>query len=204
MGDPTGATRLHVVELFLNELGHEITPERLELLVAPNVVYRVPGHHKLSGSFSGLDEVAAYLSRLAGLAHGTFDLLQWEDRMVGDNYVAVLGRIQIQVGGRISRDRTVFVFDFDDRQRIRSIEVFLEDQDGYTVTTTLLDHNIWDLTRAKHKWPPASEAPLTWLGFLAWSASRRTGAIEPTLTWEMFLSRCLSVRQPEDDEEDDD
>jgi len=81
------------------------------------------------------------------------------------------------------------------------IEVFLADQDAYVVTTTLLDHNIWDLTRAKHKWPPASEAPLTWLGFLAWSASRRTGAIEPSLTWELFLSKCLSVRQPEDEED---
>lgn len=82
------------------------------------------------------------------------------------------------------------------------IEVFLDGEDEpFTVTTTLLDHNIWDLTRAKHKWPPASEAPLTWLGFLAWSAARRTGAIEPTLTWELFLTRCLAVRQPEDEEE---
>jgi len=81
------------------------------------------------------------------------------------------------------------------------IEVFLQDRDPYTVTTTLLDHNIWDLTRAKHKWPTASDAPLTWLGFLAWSASRRTGAIEPSLVWEQFLSQCLAVRQP--DEEDD-
>ena len=81
------------------------------------------------------------------------------------------------------------------------IEVFLQDRDAFTVTTTLLDHNIWDLTRAKHKWPAAGDAPLTWLGFLAWSAARRTGAIEPALTWEQFLSLCLSVRQPDSDEE---
>lgn len=81
------------------------------------------------------------------------------------------------------------------------IEVFLTDRDAYTVTTTLLDHNIWDLTRAKHKWPDAREAPLTWLGFLAWSASRRTGRIEPSVTWELFLGDCLSVRRPEEDED---
>ena len=81
------------------------------------------------------------------------------------------------------------------------IEVFLQDRDSFIVTTTLLDHNIWDMTRAKHKWPSASDAPLTWLGFLAWSAARRTGEIEPTLVWEQFLSQCLSVRQPDEDED---
>ena len=83
------------------------------------------------------------------------------------------------------------------------IEVFLADRDAYVVTTTLLDHNTWDLTRGRHKWPSAQDAPLTWLGFLAWSASRRTGAIEPGLTWELFLSQCLSVRQPDDEEVDE-
>lgn len=79
------------------------------------------------------------------------------------------------------------------------IEVHLQDRDAFTVTTTLLDHNIWDLTRAKHKWPTAQDAPLTWLGFLAWSAARRTGAIEPALNWEQFLSQCLFVDQPDEE-----
>jgi hypothetical protein len=79
------------------------------------------------------------------------------------------------------------------------IEVTLVDRDPYIVTTTLLDHNTWDLTRARHKWPTAQEAALTWMGFLAWSASRRTGEIEPTMQWELFLSQCLSVRQPDEE-----
>lgn len=83
------------------------------------------------------------------------------------------------------------------------IEVYLQDRDAFTVSTTLLDHNIWDLTRAKHKWPTAQDAPLTWLGFLAWSAARRTGAIEPSLTWEQFLAQCLSVQNPDDEEDDE-
>jgi len=82
------------------------------------------------------------------------------------------------------------------------IEVYLADREPYTVTTTLLDHNTWDLTRARHKWPTAQDAALTWLGFLAWSASRRTGEIEPTMQWEMFLSQCLSVRQPDEDSDE--
>lgn len=82
------------------------------------------------------------------------------------------------------------------------IEVHLRDREPFTVETTLLDHNIWDLTRAKHKWPTAGDAPLTWLGFIAWSAARRTGAIEPTLTWELFLSECLSVNRPDEDDDE--
>ena len=82
------------------------------------------------------------------------------------------------------------------------IEVFLTDREPFTVTTTLMDHNTWGLTRARHKWPTAQDAPLPWMGFLAWAAARRTGAIEPALTWELFLGQCLSVRRPEDAEED--
>jgi hypothetical protein len=82
------------------------------------------------------------------------------------------------------------------------ITIYLTDREPFTVTTTLMDHNMWDMTRAKHKWPNAQDAPLTWMGFLAWSAARRTGAIEPTLTWELFLASCLSVQRPEDDDEE--
>ena len=82
------------------------------------------------------------------------------------------------------------------------IIVRLEDRDAFTVTVRLSDHNMWDITRAKHKWPTAQDAPLTWMGFLAWSAARRTGAIEPTLSWEQFLSQCLSEERPDDEESD--
>jgi hypothetical protein len=78
-----------------------------------------------------------------------------------------------------------------------SIEVELPDREPYTVTVALIDHNLWDITRAKHKWPTAQEAPLTWMGFLAWAASRRSGAVDVSMTWESFLGQCLSVGSPE-------
>lgn len=81
------------------------------------------------------------------------------------------------------------------------VEVFLEDREPFTVKTTLRDHNLWDMTRAKHKWPNAQDAPLTWLGFLAWSAARRTGAIEPELTWDGFLAICEGVERPDEEED---
>lgn len=83
-----------------------------------------------------------------------------------------------------------------------SIVVYMDDRDAFTVTTTLMDHNTWDMTRARHKWPNAQDAPLTWMGFLAWSAARRTGHIETSLTWEEFLTHCLSVERPDNDEEE--
>jgi hypothetical protein len=82
------------------------------------------------------------------------------------------------------------------------VTIHLTDRDPFTVTTTLADHNMWDMTRARHKWPNASDAPLTWMGFLAWAAARRTGAIDPSLTWETFLAECEYVERPEEDEED--
>jgi len=81
-----------------------------------------------------------------------------------------------------------------------TLRVALEDRDEYEVTTRLVDHNVWDLTRARHKWPTPGDAPMTWLGFLAWAASRRTGAIEPGMTWEAFLSSAAGVENVTEDE----
>jgi hypothetical protein len=80
------------------------------------------------------------------------------------------------------------------------IRVALDDQDEYVVTTRLSDHNLWDVTRAKHKWPTPGDAPLTWLGFLAWAASRRAGKIPASLTWEQFLAACEGVENITEDE----
>jgi hypothetical protein len=79
------------------------------------------------------------------------------------------------------------------------LRVELDGRDAYIVGTRLVDHNMWDTTRAKHGWPKPDEAPFTWQGFLAWAASRRTGLIDPELTWERFLTECLGVESLDDD-----
>jgi hypothetical protein len=84
------------------------------------------------------------------------------------------------------------------------ISVELDGREPFIVATRLSDHNVWDVTRAKHKWPTAQEAPLTWMGFIAWAAARRTGAIEASLTWEQFLAECISVERPDKDAEEED
>lgn len=73
------------------------------------------------------------------------------------------------------------------------VKVYLEGRDGYEVETRLIDHRMFDTTRAKHGWPKPDEAPLTWGAFLGWTASRRQGLIDAAMTWEQFERECLSV-----------
>lgn len=80
------------------------------------------------------------------------------------------------------------------------LRVAVEDQDEFVVTTRLSDHNLWDITRAKHKWPVPADAPMTWLGFLAWAAGRRTGKIPTSMTWDAFLAACEGVENITEDE----
>lgn len=80
-----------------------------------------------------------------------------------------------------------------------TLRVYLDGRDPVDVTTRLSDHNLWDITRAKHKWPKVDEAPVTWLGFMAWAALRRTGGTD--LSWESFLAECEGVENVDEDEE---
>lgn len=84
------------------------------------------------------------------------------------------------------------------------LRVALDEHDEYVVTTRLSDHNLWDITRSKHKWPTPADAPMTWLGFLAWAASRRSGSIPASMTWEAFLAACEGVENVTEDQTDAD
>lgn len=71
----------------------------------------------------------------------------------------------------------------------------------YTVTTRLMDHHMFDVERSKRKWPSPGESVMTWIGYLAYAASRRTGKIDPSTTWEEFLANCDEVTNLSDDDE---
>lgn len=85
---------------------------------------------------------------------------------------------------------------------VQRIVVQLDDVDEYEVATRLVDHHLWDTTRAKHRWSSPSDAPMTWLAFLAWAASRRLGKIPPDLTWEKFVDACVGVSPVDEDDVD--
>lgn len=66
--------------------------------------------------------------------------------------------------------------------------------------TTNPDLVRWDLTRPKQRppWPAFNDAPVLWMTFLAWAAARRTGAIESSVTWEIWAEEVLEVRPVEE------
>lgn len=50
----------------------------------------------------------------------------------------------------------------------------------------------FDMTRARHKWPSGTEAPILMLTFWVWAALTREG--RTTDTWELFSEQsCVSV-----------
>jgi hypothetical protein len=71
----------------------------------------------------------------------------------------------------------------------------------YELTTRLMDHHMFDVERSKRKWPSPGESVMTWLGFLAYAASRRAGKIPASTTWEDFLADCDEVVNLTDDDE---
>lgn len=61
---------------------------------------------------------------------------------------------------------------------------------------------LWDRTRIKHKWPKFDDVPWEWLGFLSWAAARRTGIIDPAVTYETWTADLLQVTAVDDDDDD--
>ena len=93
-----------------------------------------------------------------------------------------------------------------DRRLTSPLVVVIRDgHDDLTLQTNNADMVLWDLTRPKQRppWPASSDAPILWMTFLAWAAARRTGAIEPSMTWEIWRAEVLEVQPiPDDDAEE--
>jgi hypothetical protein len=83
------------------------------------------------------------------------------------------------------------------------VTIIREGQPDLELQTTNADMVLWDLTRPKQRpaWPKFDEAPMLWMTFLSWAAARRTGAIEPSVTWERWREEVLEVA-PINDEPD--
>jgi ketosteroid isomerase-like protein len=99
-------------------------------LLAPDVVYTVPGHSPLAGVFHGPAEVDAHIRQLFSATSGTFDVLKTVDWLVGLTNVAVIQFAQAQAGGVIYRSHHLFVFETDRHDLLVSIWLTFEDPDG--------------------------------------------------------------------------
>lgn len=97
-------------------------------LLDPAATYRVPGSHRLAGTFEGPEAVARHVEELLRQTHHTLDVLQWEDWMTGVNNLAGLVSIRVQRHGVIDTFRAILLVGMSQAGRIKRIEMFFSDQ----------------------------------------------------------------------------
>ncbi len=97
-------------------------------LLDPKVRYRVPGSHRLAGTFEGPPSVTGHLEELLRETHHSVDVLQWEDWMTGVNNLAGLVTIRVQRDEILDTLKAIFLITMSEEAKIRSIEVFFSDQ----------------------------------------------------------------------------
>jgi ketosteroid isomerase-like protein len=119
-------TRLQIAQELALHLGHRDFEQFLELL-SPEVTYRVGGSHPLAGTYHGPDEVTDHMRDVVDRTKDTFEALQWEDWLVGQDHIAALVRINAQGHGASFSARLIFLLGFDARNKVSEITILFED-----------------------------------------------------------------------------
>ncbi len=114
-------------QFFLSFSGTPPLDDALRLL-SPQVVFTVPGLHKLSGVFYGPDEVRRHIAMLVDYSNGTFEVLKWMDWMMGETHMTALQYAQAQNNGRIYRGHHLYLLESDSDDLLSDIKIFFEDQ----------------------------------------------------------------------------
>ncbi|HEV8065364.1 MAG TPA: hypothetical protein VGP46_11055 [Acidimicrobiales bacterium] len=117
---------LGTARAFVTNLGAHATADTLRLL-APDVSYRVLGHHALSGTFSGREAVAAHLEAIINQTDGRLDPVKFDDWMLGLSHVSVLVDILVEVGAASQRLRHLILMRFNADDLIDELTVFFSD-----------------------------------------------------------------------------
>jgi ketosteroid isomerase-like protein len=131
MSEATESTRLQTAQRFLLNIGHPNVDEAIAAL-SPSVAYRVPGTHRLAGTFTGREAVTRHLVELVEGTLGTFDAVKWDDWLEGSLHVAALAQIHAQKEGRLFSGRVLFLVKFDSSNLIDNVEVFVEDEQSFS------------------------------------------------------------------------
>lgn len=127
MSESTRHTRLVATQDFLTRIGRGDLGSAAHLL-SEHVVYTVPGRNQLAGTFTGPQEVAAHLLKLADVTGRTFAAFKWDDWMVGEHHVAGLSTVHAHVEGRKYSGHHLTVVRFNAADKMEAITVFFEDQ----------------------------------------------------------------------------
>lgn len=74
------------------------------------------------------------------------------------------------------------------------MRVTVTDGTQYAVQTTNADMVMYDLERAKRRWPSLTDAPFLWLSYLAFSALRRDGTISASEHFDSWVQTTVEVK----------
>lgn len=84
---------------------------------------------------------------------------------------------------------------------VPSFRVLMLDGTEWTVTAAQPDLIAWDMTRGKHGWPDAGNAPSLWSAFVAYKAGQRTGNVPAGTNWQDWSATVSLVTVDGDEDE---
>jgi ketosteroid isomerase-like protein len=90
--------------------------DELRELLAPDIVWHVPGNNAIAGTYEGVDAVLAYFERRRDLANRTFRMHPGELLVGDDDHVAVLTDGTAVIDGEEHRWSTVGLYRFRGEQ----------------------------------------------------------------------------------------
>jgi ketosteroid isomerase-like protein len=104
---------------------------RLRELLAPGIVWRIPGANAIAGTYRGLDELFAYFTRRRDLAQGTFRMHR-RDVLTGEGRsIAALTDGTATIAGRDHRWSTVGLYELDEENLISACWLLALDQQAF-------------------------------------------------------------------------
>jgi ketosteroid isomerase-like protein len=99
--------RLHSAQNSFYSGGDE---GELRTLLAPDIIWHVPGRNFISGTYRGHDEVIGYFTRRRGLTNNSFQITR-RDVLTGEgNTIAVLADGEATLAGTAQRWSTVGLY----------------------------------------------------------------------------------------------
>lgn len=119
---------LHVAQ---NEFYAGGADDELRRLLAPDVVWTVPGASPIAGTYRGIEAVLDYFARRRDLAAGTFRMHR-RDVLAGETRsVCALTDGTATIGGREHRWSTVGLYELTDDDRIGACWLLALDQAAF-------------------------------------------------------------------------
>jgi ketosteroid isomerase-like protein len=123
-------TRLQLAQQFMDSISRYDADGAAGLL-SPKAIYRVEGANALSGTFSA-DEIVNHLLSVFRRTSGTLDATKFDDWLIGDYHVVCLFQVTFHAAGRRYSGQIVYLFRFDNEDRIDKVNVFFEDPDAFS------------------------------------------------------------------------